>query len=239
MPERYTFLRYYLPGSLFITYMLILIIPNLAQQPEDLVVAIVGAFGASPVVGYLIYALYNNHYEEKAKDTNRRGALRYLSELRFVKEDGERKDYKALLESDKQKKEFLDLVFWSNCKAAKNEADIDINPEIVQVLKNHLSSYAARTVCGIYVPLVSVIGFGVVQILGIVSQSPDGPIFAWKPLFVFLWFAMLVLVSLPLLYDRDRVLDEAFQLEENFVKAKKKEILLLLERLGNANTIED
>jgi len=256
LSEQYRFLRYYLPGSLFLIYLLIPIIPFLISagfpMRENLVALLVGGFGISPVIGYLIYAFYNREYEEIARDSNSRGALDYIIKLDFV-EKPERGIYQALLESDNgdeeetfiRRKEFLDLVFWSICT---NDSGINTSSSVVEVLGNHLSNYAARIVCGLYVPLSSgfcflafLLGscfFGLIP--GLRLQCYDVPIFfALNLFFICLWFVVLLLISIFLLHDSPRVLREAFQLEENFVKAKKEEILLLLEQLRNANTIED
>lgn len=74
--EQYQFLRYYLPGSVFLIYLALLLVP--VTNPESLifliqgqnllalVTLIGGAFVISPPLGYLLYSLYDtflyNHF---------------------------------------------------------------------------------------------------------------------------------------------------------------------------------
>ena len=111
-------MRYYLPGSLFFTYLLILIIPNLSpmtieclQENLGQTVAIIsGLLGASPIAGYIIYSVFNEYdYECLAKKN--RPALEYLKKLDFIALEHERKHFSDQLRCFLQKKEFLDLIY--------------------------------------------------------------------------------------------------------------------------------
>src|SRR4030042_3418561 len=106
-------MRDYLPGSLFIIYMLLFVIVNLPTQvvrsisSETMIGIFTGAFIASPTVGYAVYAFYNHLYEYWAADNSKRPALKYIESLTFI-ENGKRELVKSKLNCFTQKKEFLD-----------------------------------------------------------------------------------------------------------------------------------
>lgn len=155
--EQYRFMRYYLPGSLLLIYMIGLIVPNLSDEaigllnPQAIIGIFAGAFVASPTIGYMIYGFYNHIYEHWAGKKEERYALKYLEDLEFVKENN-RDHYKKQLRCFIQKKEFLDLLYHSTLE---KDGEIKIDSKIIETLKNHLSNFAARVVCGLFVPLFS------------------------------------------------------------------------------------
>lgn len=232
MSEQYRFMRYYLPGSLFLIYLMILIIPNLSAEAieilSDHTPAIIGiftgAFVASPIIGYLVYAPYNYVYEHWAGKRTTRGALRYIEDLEFVN-DNDRAGYQKNLRCITQKKEFLDLVYHSTLK--KNVGEIKIDPKIVETLKNIVSNFAARIVCGFFVPLFCLfLVYPSVEILKLFGLTLELNIF-----FLLVSILFIGALSFVLLLDSKRVLYEAYQLEEYMVKAKKEEIKKLLKKL--------
>jgi hypothetical protein len=213
--------------------MLIFVLPNLTSAADiaanDFIGIFAGAFVASPIIGYLIYAWYPPYYENISKNSDRRGALKYIKDLEFI-EDTKKEDYRKLLKCHTQRKEFLDLIFSSTHK----HAEVNFDSEAVKTIKNHLSNYAARIVCGKYVLIANLISAVLIGIPG--SFLPNGqPVFTWNPLFVALWLGLSFTMSYRLLRDAPRVLDEAYRLEEYLVKAKKAEVLTLLGDLLTAN----
>ncbi len=225
MAELYQFLRYYLPGSLLLLYVLLFIIPNLSTDTlniiglDNLLAVFVGLLALNYAIGYLVYIPFNYRYEKIAMNPERRHALDYIARLAEEAECG------SLLKCDTQKKEFLDLVYHSKFESSSG---LKINPEIVATLKNHLSNYAARYVCGTYVPilLIPVMFFAlfILKFAGIGFAMNN----VWFSFFVLL---LVLVVSLGLSMDRERVLTETFTLEEFMIRTKEKEVKELLRRL--------
>jgi len=208
MAEQYQFLRYYLPGSLLLLYTTILTVPNLSPDTffgpinlERIVAIFVGLLTINYTVGYLIYVPYNYRYEKLAIDPNRRQVIEYIN--RLAKEA----NCRDFIKCDAQRKEFLDLVYHSNYRAG---SELQIDSDIIATLKNHLSNYAARYVCGTLIPLslIPVIPF----VWYILLRAGIG--FTWNVPFSLLVITLILITSLLLSIDRERVLLEAFQLEE-------------------------
>lgn len=229
MSEQYRFMRYYLPSSLFLIYVMILTIPNLSAETlkflsqQAIIGIFTGAFVASPIIGYLIYAFYNCLYEYLAGKRTLRPALRYIEDLTFVN-DNKRARYKEKLKCFIQKKEFLDLIYHSTLE--KN-GEIKIDREILGTLKNHLSAFAARVVCGLFVPLLCIPSYFILrQVLSFfgVNFTSSSPLLITS-------IVIIIILSGVLLWDCQRVLYEAYQLEAYLIKVKKKEIIKLLEKL--------
>lgn len=221
-------MRYYLPGSLFLIYMMILVIVNLPAQTiktlsqEALVGIFTGAFVASPTIGYLIYAFYNHLYEHWAGDVTKRPALKYLEDLSFTSEKN-RPYIRGNLRCFIQKKEFLDLIYHSS----SNNGEMKIDTEILNTLKNHLSAFAARIVCGFFVPIFCIPSFLLVwKALSLINID-----FAWNALFTIFSILAIAIISIVLLIDCMRVLYEAYQLEVYMIKTKSKEIEELCKKL--------
>jgi len=229
-------MRYYLPGSLFFTYLLILIILNLSpmtieslQKNSGQIVAIIsGLFGASPIAGYIIYSVFNEYdYECLAKKN--RPALEYIKELDFIK-NNERNytHFRDQLRCFLQKKEFLDLIYHTTLIKGDKE-NLKIGPEVLQTLKNHLSNFAARRVLGFWVPFFSFVFFlffiPTAMSLGIFDVS-----FTRLPYTIGM-FLVIFIISVVLLLGHKRVLYEAYILEGYMIRAKREEIEELLRRL--------
>ena len=216
-------MRYYLPGALFLAYLLSFIVLSLPLDTIksiewiEILGVLLGALGASPVVGYLIYAFYNEFiYELLARWATIRHALEYLEALGFDKE-------KSFL----QKKEFIDLVYHS-ALAGTGKDTLKIDPEILKTLKGHLSNFATRVTCGALVPILLI---PAMFITVMTLQDVFAVSLIFRPL-VILYMLGIVVLSTVLLLGCMRVLREAYQLEEYFLKAKKKEIEELLRRLS-------
>ena len=236
-------MRYYLPGSLFFTYLLILIIPNLSpitieylQKNSGQIVAIIsGLLGASPIAGYIIYSVFNEYdYERLAKKN--RPALEYIKELDFIKNNKRNHEhFKDQLRCFLQKKEFLDLIYHTTLinRASvrySEEENLEIRPEIIQTLKNHLSNFAARRVSGLWVPIFSTVFFlffiFAAMLLGIFDVS-----FTIRLPYTIGMLLVILLISFVLLHGHKRVLFEAYKLEEYFIKSKEEVIKELLKKL--------
>ena len=108
--EEYQFLRYFIPGSLYVIYTTALIVPILNPTVIDffkkdtsaLLGVVGGAFGASLAVGYIIYTFYDTFgYTPRMMDRNKRKMLDYI--------DHHVEGWKEPIEANK--KEFLDMLW--------------------------------------------------------------------------------------------------------------------------------
>lgn len=230
MSGQYRFMRYYLPGSLMILYMISFLIVNLSEEsfellvPEALIGIFSGAFVASPTLGYLLYSFYTHIYEHWEKNRDWRTALTYIDEFKFIKDQRKQEHYKRQLRCFLQKKEFLDLIYHSTLDGSQG---IRFDQGLAETLKNHLSIFAARFVCGLLVPVFCI---------------PLTPLLAWT-LGIFgttftlrlelslLLSAVVCAASFSLLLGYKRILFEAYQLEAYYVRAKRREIESLLQEV--------
>lgn len=240
MAEEYQFLRYYLPGSLFLFYVAILLVPNSSVYSSivssdgtlslgiNLVGLLVSLIGVSPIIGFIIYAFYNPYYERRAVASDR-GAFEYLKTEKFTKNTKIKAE--LILSSDKQRKEFLDLVVHTKGIGSNLEVDSDIR----DLMKGHLSKYAARIVCGFYVPIFSTIVVLTLFLIGVFS--PTTLSFNWQPHFLIPAALLISFLSIRFLRDNERVIQEAFILEEYLVKAKEKAVMELLEKISAESAV--
>ncbi|MCW3985311.1 MAG: hypothetical protein NWE91_02740 [Candidatus Bathyarchaeota archaeon] len=238
MSEQYRFMRYYLPGSLFFTYLLILIIlnlsPNTIKSLQDnwgqIGGIILGLLGASPIAGYIIYSVYNEYDYERLSKKNR-PALEYIENLDFIEDKTRCKHYQDQLRCFLQKKEFLDLIYHTTLIKSK-EDNLKIGPEILQTLKNHLSNFATRRVSGLWVPFFSFLFlFPTAILLGIFDVS-----FTIRLPYTIGMFLVILIISFVLLHGHKRVLYEAYTLEVYMIRAKHEEVEELLKRLFEIST---
>ena len=233
-----------MPGALFLFYVAILLIPttslfsslipsNDISQVISVLSLLVAAIGVSPVIGFLIYAFYNPYYERRAAEPDR-GTFIYLKNLSFVPEK-ERARYQSLLVCDKQRKEFIDLVEHTNCTNQKFSVDTDVK----DLLRGHLSKYAARMVCGFFASIFSIavstvvlIGLFLIKNLALTTFSFD-----LHPEYLILSLPLIVVISLRLLKGSERVIQEAFILEEYLIRAKEDVVIKLLEELSKNQSV--
>jgi len=232
-------MRYYLPGALFLIYLMILTIPYLPrreipfalalyEQPNAIIGIFTGAFVISPVVGYLIYGFYNHLYERMAMDTDRRGALKYIEDLPFESCEEKKDHYKKMLRCDIQKKEFLDLIYHSNFKSGNSPIEFD--SKIIDTLKGHLSNFSARYVCSVFVPIFCFLAW---LLIWLILKAYNLSFTFSIPQQMQFFFSILGIcfVSAILYWDCKRVLFEAYQLEEYFIKAKEEVVKKFLKSL--------
>jgi hypothetical protein len=228
MSEQYRFMRYYLPGSLLLFYLVLLMVASLSAESlrcilnhDGIIAVFLGFFGASPVIGYLVYAFYDPVYEYLSRYKKRRHALALIEEW------AEKKN--RTFKSPVQRKEFLDLVY----HASSRNGHHDIDQNILETMKNHLSNYSARVICGALVPMIAAIVYFAFIILiayGIIPQLRLS--INWG---LWLTFSAIILIASAFLYlGRSRVLRETFALEELLILSRKKEAKKLLESTKEA-----
>jgi len=225
-----------MPGSLLLFYLALLLIPNTSiisfvlssQEPFSLTMQVlsllIALIGISPAIGFLIYAFYNPYYERRATETDR-GAFEYLKNIEpDVKKNAK---YQQIVSCQEQKKEFLDLLVHTNAK----DTLLSSETEIKEIMKGHLSNYAARIVCGFFVPIcLAIVMFGV-AIIGYFKPC----IVTFLPNYWLLIPTLMLIgvVSARLLLGSERVVQEAFILEEFLVKSKRDVAIKLLESLSD------
>lgn len=237
--ERYQFLRYYLPGFLFFTYLAILLIPAIKNLQAPSVDGLVSVFGAviiaSPVIGYLIYSAFNYLYEYLSCHCDR-PAFVFIENAEFA-EDPEKTFYREKFAQFVKQKELvhikelidltlhLDYVYPKGKADAIGEPDATVNPQALSVLQSQLNNFSARVVCGFFTPIASSI---VVVIIALVV-APN----AFSLINNTLVFSIILIVvaSISLLIGTVRVLKEAFVLENYIVRSRKRELRIIIKRI--------
>ena len=231
--ERYQFLRYYLPGFLFITYLAILLIPAMENIPVSTTIdQFVGIFGAviiaSPVIGYLIYSPYNNFYEYVSSHCNR-PALVFIQNAEFAKRS-ERAYYTKRTDSFALQKELIDLTLYIDYhpkdKANGTEkSDATLSHSVLSVLQNQLNNFSARVVCGFFTPIFSLV------IAGIIGLVLMPTFFSLDKTAVYFSILLIILISGSLLVGARGVLKEAFVLENYIIRSRKSELKIILDKI--------
>ena len=200
--EEYQFLRYFIPGSLFVIYVTLLVLPNLNPQlfpylssnPETILAIVAGAFGASLAFGYLIYSFYDLVFYNflAMKFPNKRKILGYMKEKIEGWDDV----------SEPDKKEFLDMLYRLPGDANKNE-------QVSSLTRGIWSHFNARIVSATCVPLFA--GISVFTLYEINNKalpyliqmakdhnwtltSPE--IFRFNHFFVWVWVVLALFISL-------------------------------------------
>lgn len=236
--ERYQFLRYYLPGSLFFTYAAIVLIPAL-QTPSSIDVA-VGVFGgiiiASPVIGYLIYIPFNFLYDYYFSQRWDREALDFIKDAKFMNKDYQ-ETYKNKIATYSKQKELIDLFLHLDYVSAREDTriakkpDANINPQILNTLQNQLNNFAARTVCGLFTPIAS-IAFTIVLVQFSRMNNVFFRPFYFQNIFLLIFsLVVIAVISILLIIGSTKVLDEAFVLENYIVRSRKREAKIVMERI--------
>ena len=230
--EEYKFLRYYIPGSLFLIYLASLTIPNLAvinqntllERWDIVLSAIVGSFVISPAIGYVIYSFYDwLFYNRIATYSKWRTTFRLINERA-----------PEILDTTNKKKEFLDLLFRIHYSSEHNSSEPEINPSILETMRGMWNHFNARITCAVFVPIFSVITFGLLYICDIGLSSFE--IFRFRS-FIF-WahhipfqavsLLIIILLSLGLGIGSSRPYQETCRLEEYLFKVKSKDATKLL-----------
>jgi hypothetical protein len=228
--QGYQFLRYFIPGSLYVIYLMSFVIPNLAEsiacyllnKPEVLLGIVGGAFGASLSIGYVIYSFHDTAlYNHLAMREKWRDIPRYLKK--------EIATWKNL--SNEERKEFLDLLYLHSGEDTANQ-------QFSATIRGMWSHFNARIVCSLWASLLSVISFVVLYAL---DQAAGTGVFNLRffhlgGCYVYYWHLcalVITLVSTFLLVGARRPYKEAVKLEYYFVKTKiaDSEDLRRLERI--------
>lgn len=216
--EEYQFLRYFIPGSLYVFYTSLLIIPNLAdtivkdlgQNGNVLIGVFVGAFGASLAFGYVIYTFYDSFlYNFLAMRPGWRDILRLMeSEINVWTK-----------KSNEKKKEFLDTLYYYLDKRDP------MNQKFSETIRGIWSHFNARIVCLFFVPTFSGV---TVFLLWLVEQGSDLKLFSFRSFslmegqrtYLSLCAFIIVVISSVFLWGARRPYKEAVKLEYYFLKSK-------------------
>ena len=226
--EEYQFLRYFIPGSLYVIYTTALITPFLdpsvinffENDPSALLGIVGGALGASLALGYIIYTFYDTFlYNRWAMNFENRVSLRYLAE-KIEGWDDPRKPQNTNCINDYQKKMFLDMLWIGFDKD-------NLSERYDKTLRGMWSHLNARKVCYLFVPAFSVISFSLLVItlpiiiretLFILPPLPNWGVF-------FLVLIVIGFISGVFRYGAKRPLNEGTTLEYFFIKQRIEEYL--------------
>jgi len=221
MSEEYQLLRYYIPGSLFLIYLSVLIIPNSGNiilyvrefSILELIGVFLGFFTISPPIGYIIYSIYDwTLYRRISKWKKKRTALQLIEEWA--------KNEKVTLDNVK-KKELIDFAFYFSLK----DSNFKISDQIGETIRGFWSHFNARVVCSIYVPLF------VLSSILITNYILNWNIFF--PTFpTIISGSIIMIISVFLGIPAWGTMKEAFALEESVVRLRKQEILKYLRTLN-------
>jgi hypothetical protein len=229
--EEYQFLRYFIPGSLFVIYVSFLAIPNidgpiipfLLRHPDILIGIVGGAFGASLAFGYLVYSFYDwTSYNRLAMHCSK-GKRRILGYMGEKIEDWDSSDPQKKI-PDSQKKEFLDMLY----RLLGNEGK---NQQIADMVRGIWSHFNARIVCAIFVPILagaSVFLFHIINLLispymsqwTLENHLTSSIVFNFQWFFVVPWLIAVFVISLFLGLGATRPYEEACTVEYFSIRHK-------------------
>ncbi len=210
--DEYQFLRYFIPGSLFVIYATCLILPILSTDGLlfmgnhlDIAVAIaVGAFGAALAFGYVIYTFYDTFsYGRDAMKKEQRPLLRYFA--------NHAENWNNLSES--RQKMFIEMTHITG----KDIVDCRYFYSIGRGFRSH---YNARIVCSLYVPAAAL----AIILFFVLSSYFTGNTYlsltsrhAWLDIPI---LGVIFIVSVVLHYGATRPRNEAAQLEYLFIRRR-------------------
>jgi hypothetical protein len=183
--EQYQFLRYYLPGSLFLLELGLFLAPFinyfelqklLGGNLLSLVTVVGGAFVVSPAIGYLLYSAYDTAiYNQKAMNWDNRRSLMYLIEWARHPRMSARNLERIFVGIDQadsntlkiMKKDLNSVDFGKLRPSLKSLIDFIIHSkprngnsevrddEISANLRGYWSHFGARWVCGAIAPITA------------------------------------------------------------------------------------
>jgi len=157
--EEYRFLRYYIPGSLCLTYTFILVLFNsnenlinyLRTNPIQILGAAIGLFAISPAIGYIIYQFYDwIVYRSRWISKNREKRIALIK----IDEWAEEEKISSFLD-DVKKKEFIDFALYFGFE----KAEFNVSERIGETIRGFWSHANARLTCSICVLPSSLILF--------------------------------------------------------------------------------
>ena len=232
MSEEYRFLRYYIPGSLFLIYLSGLILANSNERVMQylstisilqILGAFIGFFAISPPIGYMIYQIYDwTMYRRLAMCREKRKTLQLIDD--WAKEE------EVTLE-DVKKKELIDFAFYFSLK----ESNFKMSDQIGEIIRRFWSHVNARLVCSIYVPSFSLLFFFLV-LIPITNVILAWDIFTLDLLKTVLILFYVVIFSVFLGYPALETMKEAFALEESVVRIRESEIRVYIKKLKPKKT---
>jgi hypothetical protein len=141
--EEYQFLRYFIPGSLFVMYTTLVFLPNLSknvvsyilEKPDSLLGIVGAAFGASLAFGYIIYSVFDTLlYNPIALKNGWRKVLSYMESK--IDTEVNKKVWRGL--NKEKKKEFLEMLFLSLGDAEKTNRFLNLFMECGHILLREL-----------------------------------------------------------------------------------------------------
>jgi hypothetical protein len=214
--EEYQFLRYFIPGSLFVIYTSLIIYPALnadtltflESKPEIVLGIVGGAFAGSLAFGYLVYTFYDTVlYNLIAMNSKWRILLRYLAAK--IPEWNNLKNH--------EKKMIMEMIHTSGDYTRGVDKFYDI-------VRGWWSHFNARIVCALFVPALSLATFGLLLLLDFFFLKTI-EIFSFNNQYTAsytLIFITIFAISLCLFIGAIRPLREATQYEYYFIKKQNR-----------------
>jgi len=211
--EQYQFLRYYIPGSLALIYFLILILANIGERifelsfsNEALTSLVLGAFVISPAIGYVIYLFYDWILYNRIAECCERETLHLLD--RWAEEERFRRGERWRI----KRKELIDFALYSRLE----DSDFEISDSIAETIRRFWNHINARLTSAVFVPIASVIFFGLFWSLRPLSTLNIGC--------TLLTIMIMGIVSACIGFPAIRTIREAFALEEYLLRAKEQAV---------------
>jgi len=212
MPEQYQFLRYYIPGSLSLAYLFLLVLVNTGERIFDLLIGtgtvsvVIGTFTLSPALGYVIYQFYDTLLYNRIARCKKRKALNLLDTWADAKGFPKGDNWEST-----RRKELIDFILYSSA----TDSSFEISDQLADTIRGFWSHINARIVSSVFVPISSGILFLLLNSLRPIEINGLSTLSAV--------FAIIVL-SIFIGYPSIRTIKEAFALEEYLIRAKERDL---------------
>lgn len=224
LSERYQFLRYYIPGFLFLSYMFGLITVNIDRSVFELfktlgldpISLVAVAVAISPAIGYIIYAFYDwTLYRRLSKCKTQRITLKIIDEWAKT----EKYPKKAETLDFTRKKELIDFALY----CSRKDTGFEISKQIAETIRGFWSHVAARYVSSIFVPLACACFFGILLVLNY-SSVLNLPFKEYVDNQNLPLILLIIALSICMGYPARRTVGEAFALEEYVVRVREQAV---------------
>lgn len=224
LSERYQFLRYYIPGFLFLSYMFGLITVNIDRSVFEIlktlgldpITLVAAAVAISPAIGYIIYTSYDSiGYNSIIAKSKKREALSLLvkwAEKEEYPKKGETLDFT-------RKKELIDFALY----CSRKDTGFEISGQIAETIRGFWSHAAARYVSSIFVPLACACFLGILLVLNY-SSVLNLPFKEYVDNQNLPLILLIIALSICMGYPARRIVGEAFALEEYVVRVREQAV---------------
>ena len=244
----YEFLRYYIPGNLFLIYLFLFLSPFLIISSDSLTIlvsTILGGFVISSPIGYILYSLYDQTFYEDIGDgktnhyffrENNRKSLELVRS--WISADKE-------IDMNKIQSEnitgLIDFALYSDIK--DDEKEFEVNSKISDTIRGHWSHHNARYVCSVFVPVASFIIWAIALIIFWLTRADFIGFNAYRWLLclpIIIFIAILsILIGRGINFTckpgwrptTEKIRREIYALEEYLIRAKEKTIKKMIDKM--------